>query len=204
MGGLLTNDDSTRPFTPPSGEQQCVFDEFFSSTNPLVIVKEEPKDDPDYHPPIKPTRKEKNSRKRKKDSSGGATQEKKKKSAATRADEEELLKILSNLEKMDMKETDMGLLAKHLDLHTQGTMKKTIEMMADNIPTIFDTFKIICKFTMTLKKMLNCIPYKIDEKTGEPIIQCSGCHLHCVGNWNLPNPAGRPLKDCATTTTDRK
>ena len=206
LGSLLTNDDSTRPFTPPTGEQQCVFDEFFS-TNPLVIVKEEPKDDPDYHPPIKPTKKEKNSRKRKKDSSGGATQEKnenKKKKLATRTDEEELLKILSNLEKMDMKETDMGLLAKHLDLHTQGTMKKTIEMMADNIPTIFDTFKIICKFTMTLKKMLNCIPYKIDEKTGEPIIQCSGCHLHCVGNWNLPNPAGRPLKDCATTTTDRK
>ena len=145
MGGLLTNDDSTRPFTPPTGEQQCVFDEFFS-TNPLVIVKEEPKDDPDYHPPIKPTKKEKNSRKRKKDSSGGATQEKnenKKKKLATRTDEEELLKILSNLEKMDMKETDMGLLAKHLDLHTQGTMKKTIEMMADNIPTIFDTFKII-------------------------------------------------------------
>ena len=206
LGSLLTNDDSTRPFTPPTGEQQCVFNEFFS-TNPLVIVKEEPKDDPDYHPPIKPTKKEKNSRKRKKDSSGGATQEKnenKKKKLATRTDEEELLKILSNLEKMDMKETDMGLLAKHLDLHTQGTMKKTIEMMADNIPTIFDTFKIICKFTMTLKKMLNCIPYKIDEKTGEPIIQCSGCHLHCVGNWNLPNPAGRPLKDCATTTTDRK
>ena len=109
--------------------------------------------------PLNPPKKEKNSQKRKKDSSG-ATQEKndnKKKKLSSMTDEEELLNILSNLEKMDMKETDMGLLAKHLDLHTQGTMKKTIETMADNIPTIFDTFKIICKFTMTLKKMLNYI-----------------------------------------------
>ena len=184
-----SSDDNTTPFTP-SGE----LDEFFL-TNPLVIVKEEPqefKEEPqEYSPPIKPPKKEKNSRKRKKEASPAEQEKndnKKKKSSST--DEEELLKILSNLEQMDMKKTDMELLAKHLDLHTQGTMKKTIAMMADNVPAIFDTFKIICKFTMTLKKMLNYIPYKIDEKTGEPIIQCAGCHLHCVGNWNLPNPAG--------------
>ena len=189
-----SSDDNTTPFTP-SGE----LDEFFL-TNPLVIVKEEPQDNPEHSPSIKPPKKEKSSRKRKKEASPAEQEKndnKKKKSSST--DEEELLKILSNLEQMDMKETDMGLLAKHLDLHTQGTMKKMIAMMADNVPAIFETFKIICKFTMTLKKMLNYIPYKIDEKTGEPIIQCAGCHLHCVGNWNLPNPAGRPTKDCPAT-----
>ena len=197
-GGLLSNDDNTRPFTP-SNE----LDEFFL-TNPLVIVKEEPKDDPRPGPSIKPLRKEKSSQKRKKEAFP-AEQEKNdnKKKNSSSTDEEELLKILSNLEQMDMKETDMGLLAKHLDLHTQGTMKKTIQMMADNVPAIFDTFKIICKFTMTLKKMLNYIPYKIDEKTGEPIIQCAGCHLHCVGNWNLPNPTGRPMKDCPATDRNK-
>ena len=197
-GGLLSNDDNTRPFTPPNE-----LDEFFL-TNPLVIVKEEPEDDPKPGPSSKPPKKEKSSRKRKKEASSAEQEKndnKKKKSSTT--DEEELLKILSNLEQMDMKETDMGLLAKHLDLHTQGTMKKTINMMADNVPAIFDTFKIICKFTMTLKKMLNYIPYKIDEKTGEPIIQCAGCHLHCVGNWNLPNPTGRPTKDCPATDRNK-
>ena len=196
-----SNDDNTTPFTP-SGE----LDELFNYNNPLVIVtkEEEPENNPDCGPSMKTPKKEKSSRKRKKEASSTEQEKndnKKKKSSA--ADEEELLKILSNLEQMDMKETDMGLLAKHLDLHTQGTMKKTINMMADNVPAIFDTFKIICKFTMTLKKMLNYIPYKIDEKTGEPIIQCAGCHLHCVGNWNLPNPTGRPTKDCPATDRNK-
>ena len=190
-----SNDDNTTPFTP-LGE----LDELFMA-NPLVIVKEEPEDNPEYSPPIKPPKKEKSSQKRKKEEQERNDNKKKKSSSST--DEEELLKILSNLEQMDMKETDMGLLAKHLDLHTQGTMKKTINMMADNVPAIFDTFKIICKFTMTLKKMLNYIPYKIDEKMGEPIIQCAGCHLHCVGNWNLPNPTGRPTKDCPATDRNK-
>ena len=194
-GGLLSIDDNTTSFSP-SNE----LDEFFL-TNPLVIAAE---DGPKPGPSSKPPKKEKSSRKRKKETSPAVEQEKndnKKKKSST--DEEELLKILSNLEQMDMKETDMGLLAKHLDLHTQGTMKKTINMMAENVPAIFDTFKIICKFTMTLKKMLNYIPYKIDEKTGEPIIQCAGCHLHCVGNWNLPNPTGRPTKDCPATDRNK-
>ena len=192
-----SNDDNTTPFTPSSGELDDMF-----NCNPLVIVKEE-EPDPDYEPSIKTPKKEKNSRKRKKEASPTEQEKNDNKKKKSSTDEEELLKILSNLEKMDMKETDMGLLAQHLDLHTQGTMKKTINMMADNVPAIFDTFKIICKFTMTLKKMLNYIPYKIDEKTGEPIIQCAGCHLHCVGNWNLPNPTGRPTKDCPATDRNK-
>ena len=191
-----SNDDNTTPFTP-SGE----LDALFNCNNPLVIV--EPENNPDCGPSIKTPKKEKSSRKRKKEASSTEQEKNDNKKKKSSTDEEELLKILSNLEQMDMKETDMGLLAKHLDLHTQGTMKKTINMMADNVPAIFDTFKIICKFTMTLKKMLNYIPYKIDEKTGEPIIQCAGCHLHCVGNWNLPNPTGRPTKDCPATDRNK-
>ena len=201
FGSLPTNDEDTTPFTLP-GEPSSELEDFFL-TNPLVIAKEEPEDDPAYHPPIKPPKKEKSSRKRKKETLSATQEKNDNKKKKTSTDEEEMMKILSNLEQMDMKEMDMGLLAKHLDLHTQGTMKKTINMMADNIPAIFDTFKIICKFTMTLKKMLNYIPYKIDEKMGEPIIQCAGCHLHCVGNWNLPNPVGRPTKDCPATDRNK-
>ena len=201
FGSLHTNDEDTAPFTL-TGEPSSELEDFFS-VNPLVIAEEEPQHDPVNHPSIKPPKKEKSSRKRKKESSYTTQEKNDSKKKKTSMDEEEMLKILSNLEQMDMKEMDMGLLAKHLDLHTQGTMKKTINMMADNVPAIFDTFKIICKFTMTLKKMLNYIPYKIDEKTGEPIIQCAGCHLHCVGNWNLPNPAGRPTKDCPATDRNK-
>ena len=108
---------------------------------------------------------------------------------------EQCLKIVANLEDLEMKESNMALLAEHLDKHAHGRMKSTWELMEENIPKIYDTFKVICKFTISLKKMLNHIPFKLDEKTGEPIILCGGCHLHCVGNWNLPNPTGRPSKE---------
>ena len=108
---------------------------------------------------------------------------------------EQCLKIVANLEDLEMKESNMALLAEHLDKHARGRMKNTLELIEENIPKIYDTFKVICKFTISLKKMLNHIPFKLDEKTGEPIILCGGCHLHCVGNWNLPNPTGRPSKE---------
>ena len=108
---------------------------------------------------------------------------------------EQCLKIVANLEDLEMKESNMALLAEHLDKHTRGRMKNTLELMEENIPKIYDTFKVICKFTILLKKMLNHIPFKLDEKMGEPIILCGGCHLHCIGNWNLPNPTGRLSKE---------
>ena len=121
--------------------------------------------------------------------------QKKKSSDENTRNMEQCLKIMANLEDLEMKESNMALLAEHLDKHTCGRMKSTLELMEENIPKIYDMFKVICKFTISLKKMLNHIPFKLDEKIGEPIILCRGCHLHCAGNWNLPNPTGRPSKE---------
>ena len=77
---------------------------------------------------------------------------------------EQCLKIIANLEDLEMKESNMAPLAKHLDKHACGRMKTTLELMEENIPKIYDTFKVICKFTISLKKMLNHILFKIDEK----------------------------------------
>ena len=73
---------------------------------------------------------------------------------------EQCLKIMANLEDLDLKESNMALLAEHLDKHAHRKMKSTMELMEENIPQIYDTFKVICKFTISLKKMLNHIPFK--------------------------------------------
>ena len=65
---------------------------------------------------------------------------------------EQCLKIVANLEDLEMKESNMALLAEHLDKHAHGRMKSTLELMEENIPKIYDTFKVICKFTISLKK----------------------------------------------------
>ena len=67
---------------------------------------------------------------------------------------EQCLKIMANLEDLDMKESNMALLTEHLDKHARGRMKSTMELMKENIPNIYNTFKVICKFTISLKKML--------------------------------------------------
>ena len=118
---------------------------------------------------IKKEKKGASSHKRKQDGDEKKNGHKKKKSLdENNHSMEQCLKIVANLEDLEMKERNMALLAEHL---------------------------VICKFTISLKKMLNHIPFKLDKKTGEPIILCGGCQLHCVGNWNLPNPTARPSKE---------
>ena len=65
---------------------------------------------------------------------------------------EQCLKIVANLEDLNMKESNMALLAEHLDKHARRRMKSTMELMEENIPKIYDTFKVICKFTISFKK----------------------------------------------------
>ena len=69
-----------------------------------------------------------------------------------------------------MKNSDMDLLAKHLDENTQGTLKSAKKLINENLPKIHETFQVIYKYALTLKKMLKSIPYKKNEDTGEVII----------------------------------
>ena len=98
---------------------------------------------------------------------------------------------------MDMKNSDMDLLAKHSDENTQGTLKTAKKLINENLPKIHETFQVIFKYALTVKKMLKSIPYKKNE---EIMIQCVGCHLHCMSNWNLPGPSGRPRKELAASS----
>ena len=104
-------------------------------------------------------------------------------------------KMKKNMEEMEMRNSDMDLLTQHLDAHTVDTLKSGRILINENIPKINEIFQVISKYVLTLKKMLKNIPYKIDEKTGEIKLLCGGCHLHCVSNWNLPGPSGRPTKE---------
>ena len=61
---------------------------------------------------------------------------------------EQCLKIVAISEDLDMKGSNMVLLAEHLDKHAPGRMKSTVELMEENIPKFYDTFKVICKFTI--------------------------------------------------------
>ena len=112
---------------------------------------------------IKKEKKGPSSHKRKRDRDEKKNGHKKKKSSDENCHSmEQCLKIVANLEDLEMKESNMALLTEHLDKHTHGRMKNTLELMEENIPKIYDTFKVICKFTILLKKMLNHIPFKLD------------------------------------------
>ena len=105
-----------------------------------------------------------------------------KKTKKMRKEDTDFKQILKNIEEMEMKNSDMDLLAKHLDKNTQGTLKTTKKLINENLPKIHETFQVIYKYALTLKKMLKSIPYKKNEDTGEIMIQHMGYHLHCVSN----------------------
>ena len=117
-----------------------------------------------------------------------------------RKEDSDFKQIKKDIEEMEMKNSDMDLLAKHLDENTQGTLKTAKKLINENLPKIHETFQVIYKYALTLKKMLKSIPYKKNEDTGEVMIQCLGCHLHCVSNWNLLGPSGRSTKELAASS----
>ena len=187
--------DNSSSFLPNSDDELAKY--LDSEVIPDINIKKEKPEDTDYSPTkmIKKEKKGPSNRKRRWDGDEKKNRPKKRKSLDEKTcNMEQCLKIVTNLEDLEMKESNMGLLAEHLDKHTHGS---TMELMEENIPKIYDTLKVICKFTISFKKMLNHILFKLDEKMGEPIIDllCGGCHLHCIGNWNLPNPTGRPPKE---------
>ena len=165
--------DNSSSFLPNSDDELAKYLDL--ELMPDANIKKEKPEDPEYLPTkmLKKEKKEPSSRKRKWDGNEKKNGHKKKKSSDENSrNMEQCLKIVANLEDLEMKESNMALLAEHLDKHTRGRMKNTLELMEENIHKIYDMFKVICKFTISLKKMLNHIPFKLDEKTGEPIILC--------------------------------
>ena len=200
---VFTEAEDTRPFSPNLCEETPGDANEEGDCAVQHVVKTELRNEDDVTSQAKTKEKKdrkrgSNKRKTVESTEGKKTPKKKKRKEEQRVSKADMLNdlsaIVANLNDIDMKNTDMTLLAEHLNAHTTGVMKKTCQLMDENIPKIYETFQVIVKYTLNLHKMLKRIPYEINE-AGVPTILCSGCHIHCVGNWNIPNPPGRPMKD---------
>ena len=200
---LFTDAEDTRPFSPNLCEETPKETNQEDDCTVQHLVKKELRNEDDAMSQTKTKEKKERKRSSNKRKTVETTEEKRTPKKKKRKEEQpanktdmlnDLSAIVANLNDMDMRNTDMTLLAEHLNTHTTGVMKKTCQLMDENIPKIYETFQVIVKFVLNLHKMLKRIPYEIN-KAVEPTILCSGCHIHCVGNWNIPNPPGRPMKD---------
>ena len=66
--------------------------------------------------------------------------EEEKKKKKMRKEDIDFKQIKNNIEEMEMKNSDMELLAKHLDENTQGTLKTAKKLINENVPKIHETF----------------------------------------------------------------
>lgn len=85
-------------------------------------------------------------------------------------------------------------LLSYLDAHTTDYVRDGCELFEKNSAKVINTMKAICSFTNVLKKVLTHIPFDIDPETYEIKIKCSGCPLHCLQHYNVPQATGRPIK----------
>ena len=119
--------DNSSSFLPNSDDELAKY--LDSELIPDTNIKKEKPEDPDYSPAkmIKKEKKGPSSHKRKQDLDEKKNGHKKRKpSDENTRNMEQCLKIMANLEDLEMKESNMALLAEHLDKHACGRMKSTI------------------------------------------------------------------------------
>ena len=87
---------------------------------------------------------------------------------------------------------DMTKFLEHLDHHTKDLFQSTKEVLDENFPIIYNSLATVKSFISLLGKIIKKIPHEIDPISGEIILKCKGCLLHCPQNWSLTSPPGRP------------
>ena len=87
---------------------------------------------------------------------------------------------------------DMTKFLEHLDHHTKDLFQSTKEVLDENLPIIYNSLATVKSFISLLGKIIKKIPHEIDPISGEIILKCKGCLLHCPQNWSLTSPPGRP------------
>ena len=87
---------------------------------------------------------------------------------------------------------DMTKFLEHLDHHTKDLFQSTKEVLDENLPIIYNSLATVKSFISLLGKIIKKIPHQIDPISGEIILKCKGCLLHCPQNWSLTSPPGRP------------
>ena len=87
---------------------------------------------------------------------------------------------------------DMTKFLEHLDHHTKDLFRSTKELLDENLPIIYNSLATVKSFISLLGKIIKKIPHEIDPISGEIILKCKGCLLHCPQNWSLTSPPGRP------------
>ena len=147
---LFTDAEDTRPFSPNLCEKTPKDDCAVQH-----LLKREHRNEDDVTSQTKTKEKKERKRSSNKRKMVESTEEKRTPKKKKRKEEQpanktgilnDLSAIMANLNDMDMKNTDMTLLAEHLNTHTTGVMKKTCQLMDKNIPKIYETFQVIVKF----------------------------------------------------------
>ena len=87
---------------------------------------------------------------------------------------------------------DLTKFLEHLDHHTKDLFQSTKEVLDENLPIIYNSLATVKSFISLLGKIIKKIPHEIDPISGEIILKCKGCLLHCPQNWSLTSPPGRP------------
>ena len=161
----FNDDENTSPFEIGAEKDEDIKD--FLMTN---LKKEVPNKEKDFlSQETMKTEKKKSGNKHTSRCGGGKRKkteedEDEKKKKEMRKEDTDFKQIKKNIEEMEMKNSDMDLLAKHLDENTQGTLKTAKKLINENLPKIHETFQVIYEYALTLKKMLKSIPYRKNEE----------------------------------------
>ena len=84
-------------------------------------------------------------------------------------------------------------LLKHVSETTSESVKSTEGLLEENMPNIYDNFRIVHSYALKLEKIVKKIHHCIDEE-GHINLECAMCPLHCFKLSKLPGNSGRPNK----------
>ena len=85
---------------------------------------------------------------------------------------------------------DMAKFLEHLDHHTRDLFQSTKEVLDENLPISYNSFATVKSFISSLGQIIKNILHEIDPISGEIILKCKRCLLHCPQNWSLTSPPG--------------
>ena len=85
---------------------------------------------------------------------------------------------------------DVAKFLEHLDCHTKDLYQSTKEVLDENLPIIYNSLATVKSFISLVGKIIKKLLHKIDPISGEIILKCKGCLLHCPQNRSLTSPPG--------------
>lgn len=156
-----------------------------STSSYEVKPKEETRSD---YPPEISSHKKKKSTKKMSRNTDSESEEKTKKEKCTENNQKVGFHI-------DSEDNNIEEFLSYLDSRTREEFKSTVDLIRENITQIHNSFAVLMSFSLLFKKIIKKVPFEVDEKTGNIVLKCKGCMLHCTKNWPSKGIPGRPSKD---------